>query len=68
MFGTSFLMASKDAQDFGRKAIELTRQNANATFDFAVQMLGVRSFSQAVELQRVHKYSANHRQYLGDGL
>lgn len=51
MFETTLSTASKGAQDFSLKAIELARQNANAAFDFAVQMLGVKSFSQAVELQ-----------------
>ena len=51
MFETSLSTASKGAQDFSLKAIELARQNANAAFDFAVQMMGVKSFSQAVELQ-----------------
>jgi phasin len=51
MFESSMSTASKGAQDFGLKAIELARQNANTAFDFAVQLMGVKSFSQAVELQ-----------------
>jgi phasin len=51
LFETSIAQVSRGAQDFGMKAIEAARDNANATFDFALQLMSAKSLSQAVELQ-----------------
>jgi phasin len=50
----SYATASKGAADYGLKLIEATRVNANAHFDFAGQLLTVKSLSEAVELSTAH--------------
>jgi phasin len=50
----SYTTASKGAADYGLKVIESARTNANAHFDFAGQMLAVKSLSEAVELSTAH--------------
>src|SRR3974390_2220453 len=46
----TFATASKGASEFGLKLIEAARQNTNAAFDFAAQLMTVKSLSGAVEL------------------
>jgi len=46
--------ASKGAADYGLKVVEMARANSNATFDFATQMLGARTFAQAIEISTAH--------------
>src|SRR3974377_1685654 len=46
----TFATASKGASEFGLKLIEAARQNTNAAFDFAAQLMTVKSLSEAVEL------------------
>jgi phasin len=46
----SYATASKGAADYGMKVIEVARTNTNAAFDFAGQMMTVKSLSEAVEL------------------
>lgn len=46
----SYTTASKGAADYGLKLIEVGRANTNAAFDFAGQMMTVKSLSEAVEL------------------
>jgi phasin len=46
----SYATASKGAADYGLKLIEASRTNTNAAFDFAGQMMTVKSLSEAVEL------------------
>ena len=50
----SYATASKGAADYGLKMIEAARVNTNAYFDFAGQMLTVKSLSEAVELSTAH--------------
>jgi phasin len=50
----SYATASKGAADYGLKLIEISRANANATFDFASQMLAMKSISELVELSTAH--------------
>ena len=50
----TYATASKGAADYALKLIEMTRENANATFDFAVELLGAKSFSEFVELSSAH--------------
>jgi phasin len=50
----SYATASKGAADYGLKVIEASRANTNAHFDYASQLLTVKSFSEAVELSTAH--------------
>ena len=50
----TYTTAAKGASDYGLKMIEAFRANANANFDFARDLLTVRSLSEAIELSRVH--------------
>jgi phasin len=51
---STYATASKGATDYGRKVLELTRDNANATFDFAAELLGAKTFSEVVEVSTAH--------------
>ncbi len=51
---TSYATATKGASDYGMKVIEIGRANTNAAFDFAGQMLAVKTLSEAVELCTAH--------------
>src|SRR5687768_17115145 len=46
----SYTTASKGAADYGLKLIEIGRANTNAAFDFAGQLMTVKSLSEALEL------------------
>lgn len=46
----SYTTASKGAADYGLKLIEVGRANTNAAFDFASQIMTVKSLSEAVEM------------------
>jgi phasin len=50
----SYSYASKSANDLRLKAIETTRDNVNAAFEFAIALAGVKSLSEAIELQTSH--------------
>jgi phasin len=50
----TYATASKGAADYTLKMIEMARENSNATFDFAVELLGVKTFSDFVELSSAH--------------
>jgi len=50
----SYATASKGAADYGLKVIEAARTNTNAQFDFASELLTVKSLSEAVELSTAH--------------
>ncbi len=50
----SYATASKGAADYGLKLIEAARANTNANFDFASELLTVKSLSEAVELSTAH--------------
>jgi phasin len=50
----TYATASKGAADYTLKMIEMARENANATFDFAVELLGAKTFSDFVELSSAH--------------
>jgi phasin len=50
----TYATASKGAADYALKVIEMTRENANSTFDFAVELLGAKTFSEFVELSSAH--------------
>ena len=55
---TTCTNASKGAMDYGLKVVEIARANSNAAFDFATQLLGIRTFAQAIEISTAH----THRQ------
>jgi phasin len=50
----TYATATKGASDYGLKWIEAARENTNATFDFATQLMTVKSFSEVVELSTAH--------------
>ena len=50
----SYATASKGAADYGLKLIEVSRANTNSMFDFATQLMTVKSLSEAVELSTSH--------------
>jgi phasin len=50
----SYSTASKGAADYGLKMIEAARTNTNATFDYATELMTVKSLSEAVELSTAH--------------
>jgi len=54
MMETTCANASKGAADYGLKIIEIARANSNATFDFATELLGARTFAQAIEISTAH--------------
>jgi phasin len=54
VFEESYTTASKGLTEYTLKVIEAARANTNANFDFASEMLGVRSVSEAVELATAH--------------
>ena len=50
----TYATASKGAADYALKVIEISRVNANSTFDFAAQLLGAKTFSEVIELSSSH--------------
>jgi phasin len=50
----TYATASKGASDYGLKMIEAARANTNAAFDFATQLMTVKSLSEMVELSTAH--------------
>lgn len=51
----TYATASKGASDYGLKVIEAARDNTNAAFDFATQLMTVKSLSEVVELSTAHQ-------------
>ena len=51
---TSYTTASKGAADYGLKLIEISRANTNAAFDFASELMTVKSMSEMIELSTAH--------------
>ena len=50
----SYSAASKGASDYGLKVIETIRANTNAQFDFARELMSVKSPAELVELTSTH--------------
>jgi phasin len=50
----SYTKATKGTADYGLKLIETTRSNANAAFDFAAELMTVKSLSELIELSTAH--------------
>jgi len=51
---TTYSTASKGASDYGLKVIEAARNNTNAVFDFATELLAAKTLSEVVELSSAH--------------
>jgi phasin len=51
---TSYANASKGASDYGRKLIDAARSNTNAAFDFATELMNVKSLAEVIELSTAH--------------
>src|SRR3954467_3129693 len=49
-----FTTASKGASEYSAKLMEITKANTSATLDFAQELLGVKSPSEAIELWTSH--------------
>lgn len=54
MLEDTYATATKGASDYGLKMIEAARENTNAAFDFASQLMTVKSLSEMVELSTAH--------------
>lgn len=50
----TYASATRGAADYGLKLIEAARTNTNATFDFAGELMNVKSFAEMVELSTAH--------------
>jgi len=50
----TFKTAATGASAYNRKVIENARSNANATFDHALALVGVKSLSEAIEVSTAH--------------
>jgi phasin len=50
----TYSTASKGASDYGLKVIEAARLNTNSAFDFATDLMTVKSISELVELSTAH--------------
>jgi phasin len=50
----TYSTAAKGTTDYNLKLIELARANANAAFDYARELLAVKSISEVVELSTAH--------------
>jgi phasin len=54
MVEDSYLTATRGATEFNMKAIEALRTNVNSSFDYARELMGAKSFSEALELSASH--------------
>jgi phasin len=50
----TYATATKGVSDYGLKVIEAARENTNAAFDFATQLMTVKSLAEVVELSTAH--------------
>ncbi|TMJ23750.1 MAG: phasin [Alphaproteobacteria bacterium] len=50
----TYATATKGVSDFGLKLIEAARENTNSAFDFATQLMTIKSLSEAVEVSTAH--------------
>ena len=53
---TIYVNASKGTTEYGLKLIEAAHTNTNAAFDFAAELLSVKSFSEMIELSAKHAH------------
>jgi phasin len=54
MLEDTYATATKGVSDYGLKLIEAARENTNSAFDFATQLMAVKSLSEVVELSTAH--------------
>jgi phasin len=54
MLEDTYATATKGASDYGLKVIEAARENTNAAFDFATQLVTAKSMSEVLELSTAH--------------
>ena len=54
MLEETYATATKGVSDYGFKLIEAARENTNAAFDFAAELMTVKSLSEVVELSTRH--------------
>ena len=52
----AYTTAAKATMDYNLKVIEVARTNTNAAFDYAHELLGVKSLSEFVELSTAHAH------------
>jgi phasin len=52
----TYKTAAKGATDYNLKVIEIARTNTNAAFEYAHQLMGVKSLSEFVELSTAHAH------------
>jgi phasin len=52
----TYTTAAKGAADYNLKVIEAARTNTNAAFDYARELLDVKSFSEVVEVSTAHAH------------
>src|SRR6476660_6342223 len=50
----TYTTAAKGAADYNLKVIETARANTNAAFDYARELLDVKSFTEVIELASLH--------------
>src|SRR5262249_20304216 len=50
----TYATATKGFANYNLKLIEMARENMNATFDFAAELLGTKNYSEFVELTTAH--------------
>jgi phasin len=50
----TYATASKGASEYGLKLIEASRENANAAFDYASELVTAKSVSEVIELSTAH--------------
>jgi phasin len=53
-FKEAYMRATKGAADYSVGLIEAAHANGNATFDYAIKLLGAKSLSEVVELSTAH--------------
>jgi len=51
---TTYSTATKGASDYGLKVIEVARNNTNAAFDFAGEIMAAKTVSEIAELMNAH--------------
>jgi phasin len=54
MVEDGYLTATRGATEFNLKAVEALRNNVNSSFDYARELLGAKSVSEALELSASH--------------
>ena len=57
----TYATASKGAADYTLKLLEMARENTNATFDFAVELLGAKTLSEVIEMSVIVSMAASPR-------